>query len=116
MRAIFLSAGTAILLFAFAILPGSGCKTQSGSYRISGGNGLTREQAVIIQARDIGIGTAAELTWLKNNCPQYRAVTNKFEAASGHIFSVVTLTSTNGETKLIYFDLTDPIRNSPRRP
>jgi len=116
MRAILLKAGTGILLFTLALLPGSGCRTQSGSSRISGGNGLTREQAVVIKARDIGAGTAAELKWLKDNCPQYRAITNRFEAAAGHIYSVVTLTATNGETKLIHFDLTDPIRNSPRQP
>src|SRR5258705_1776196 len=88
MRAILLKAGAGILLFALAMFPGSGCRTQPGSYKISGGNGLTREQAVVIKARDIGVGTTAELTWLKDNCPQYRAVTNKFEAAAGHIYSV----------------------------
>jgi hypothetical protein len=56
------------------------------------------------------------LAWLNDHCANYQTVTNKVEAAGGRIYSVVTLASTNGETRLIYFDLTDPIRNSPRQP
>lgn len=102
--------------FVAAVVLATGCKTQSVPYKFSGGNGSTRQQAVIIHARDVGVGTAAELAWLKDHCPQYNASTNKFEASAGHIYSVISVTSTNGEAKLIYFDLTDPIRNSPRQP
>src|SRR4051794_9093113 len=102
-------------LVAAAVLI-SGCKTQSAAYKISGGNGLTRQEAVVIQARNVGVGTAAELAWLKNHWRDHDVVTNQFDALAGHIYSVVTITSTNGETNFIYFDVTDPIRNSPRLP
>lgn len=103
-------------LIAFGVALGTGCRTQSVPYQISGGNGSSREQAVIIKARNIAFGTSGEVAWLKDHCANFQAITNRFEAAGIRIYSVVTLASTNGQTRLVYFDLTDPIRNSPRQP
>lgn len=103
-------------LVGFVVAFATGCRTQSAPYQFSGGDGSSRDQAVIIKARNIGFGNSGELAWLKDHCADYQPVTNRFEAAGIRIYSVVTLASTNGETRLIYFDLTDPIRNSPRWP
>ena len=84
----------------------AGCGSQPEPYSFSGGNGSTREHAVIIKAPDEGLGVAAQMVWMKEKHSGWREITNRFELLNGRIFYEVEIAK-DGKTNTVYFDYTD---------
>jgi hypothetical protein len=106
-----------IPLFAAIIL---GCATKETASRIfSGGNGGSHEDAIIIHhGRDDAEIRAAVESWLRNRHIGARLVERTAEVVvpsshgSGRAreYERVTFVTTSGETKTVYFDVTEFVR------
>src|SRR5262245_53967385 len=93
----------AFLLPMFVLLA---CRTNSDPYSFSGGDGSTRQRAVIVRAPDVGIGVAAEMVWMKERYSGWIETTNRYEHVDGRFYHQVEVTR-GGQTNSIYFDYTD---------
>jgi hypothetical protein len=83
-----------------------GCRTESEPYKFSGGDGSTREHAVVIKAPDVGIGIAAQMVWMKDNYSGWSEVTNDYQRVGSKLYYSV-LAARAGQTNRVYFDYTD---------
>jgi hypothetical protein len=92
--------------FIIVAVAAIGCRTQSEPYRFSGGDGSTRQRAIIVKARDAGIGVAAKMIWMNERYPGWREVTNYSARVDGRWYHDVVVTR-DGQTNRIYFDYTD---------
>ena len=92
-----------LLLTALIVV---GCQTQYEPYKFSGGDGSTRENAVVIKARDVGIGVAAQMVWMKERYLGWHEITNDYERVGSRFFNSVVV-ARDGQTNRIYFDYTE---------
>ena len=83
-----------------------GCRMVPLTY--SGGDGSSKEQAVIIRgARDTQAGIAAENAWIRQRYPGSQKTMQALETAGGKQYDVIKFTTADGQTRIIYFDITD---------
>jgi hypothetical protein len=94
------------LAFLFLTLALAGCQTDSNSYKFSGGDGSTRQRAVVIKAPDLGVGMAAEMVWMKERYDDWTETTDRYERVDHRLYHEVEITR-GGQTNRVYFDFTD---------
>lgn len=76
--------------------------------RYEGGDGGSIETAVTIKhAKDDLMGTKAEYVWLKQTSPGSKLVSQHLLHEGGKTFDRMELTTTDGSTRTIYFDISD---------
>ncbi len=92
--------------FLLAALVVVGCQTRSEPYSFRGGDGSTRQRAVVIKAPDVGIGVAAQMVWMKERYSGWRETTNHYEHVDSRLYYDVEV-ARDGQTNRIYFDYTD---------
>jgi len=104
----------------FSALVLAGCATrESASPIFSGGNGKSREDAIVIHhGRDDAAVRAAEESWLRYRHSGARIVQRvpQVVAPSSHgsgparEYEAVTFMTAAGETRTVYFDITEFVR------
>lgn len=70
-----------------------------GSVILEGGDGSSPEQALLVT--DI----AQEYNWVEQNCPGFRPTQQMLSENNGKRYDVLTLQNAQGETRTVYFDL-----------
>ena len=94
------------LLFILVVVVLGGCRTTPLSY--SGGDGSSHEQAVIIRgARDTETGIDAENAWIRQRHAGAQKTMQALESVGRRHYDVIRLTLSDGQTKSVYFDITD---------
>ena len=74
----------------------------------SGGDGSSREDAVIIKAPDNSAGVKAEYAWIRKNHPTWRVLQQSLvNGEDGKIYDQLDYSVPDGEDGAIYFDITD---------
>ena len=74
---------------------------------ISGGDGSSIENAVIIKAPDNFIGVRVEYAWIKKNCPGWQLERQSAFKSGNKIYDKMDFRTPDGRQKIIYFDITD---------
>ena len=78
-----------------------------GDYTFSGGDGSSREQAVVIGGAEDSVGAvAAESAWLKRHYPNWTKGAQALLGGDGKKYDRIAIRSPSGEEKTIYFDIT----------
>lgn len=73
----------------------------------SGGDGLTKETAVVIAAENSGVGVKAEYQWLGEHYPGYQMTIQRLlRGDAGQMYDKIEFTMPDGQTLAIYFDIT----------
>jgi len=73
-----------------------------------GGDGSSMEQAVIIKAPNNGAGVYAEAEWIRMNHPGWKEEEQALVGGDdGKYYDRIDYTTPQGETKTIFFDITD---------
>jgi len=94
------------LLFTLVVVMLVGCGTTPLSY--SGGDGSSHEQAVIIRgAQDTEAGIDAENAWIRQRHAGACKTKQALVSVGRRHHDVITLTLNDGQTKSVYFDITD---------
>ncbi len=77
-------------------------KTTSNSTEVTSSdqNGSTKEQAVVVKSID------AEYQWIKKNYPGARVISQALIHSGKKSYDLLTFTTSTGETKQAYFDIT----------
>lgn len=99
----------AFLLTLLALLV-AGCATSKNVQRLSysGGDGSTSEQAVVIKdAKYREAGLVGERMWLEQKYPGCRQIGKKALNSGGRIYELVEVTTTDGQSRQVYFDTTE---------
>lgn len=77
--------------------------------RYKGGNGLSKEEAVVIKgAWSSRMGVAAEYVWLGKHYRGFQLLGQGLEdeSADGRVYDIIDFVMPDGEKKRIYFDIT----------
>ena len=99
------------LLMILLAVPLVGCQTQLRTQQtlaFSGGDGSCCQKAVVIdgaKARETGL--LGQQLWLDQNYPGYRKTKDCTLNSDTRRFDQVELTSVDGHTSNVYFDVTD---------
>ena len=73
-----------------------------------GGDGSSREKAVVIKgAPNNAAGVRAESDWIRKNHPGWRKRKQSLMSDGTRYYDRIEYTTPQGETKTIYFDITD---------
>ena len=73
----------------------------------AGGDGSSVEQAVIVNGATEQTGVDAEYAWIAQRYPGYRKDSQTLRGADGKHYDVLEFTTSSGEKKRVYFDITD---------
>lgn len=106
--------GSCILLAAAALAvacqspPQQAVQAQGASNptAYAGGRGTSTEDAVIIVATDHMAGIRAEYTWLAQQYPGYRRVSQALLRGNGKFYDRIEIETKDGQKKAVYFDIT----------
>ena len=74
--------------------------------KYSGGDGSTRETAIVISAANEKEGVGAEYAWLKDNLPGAKLEKTGLSDDGAKIYDTMVVALPNGEQRTIYFDIT----------
>ncbi|WP_153796884.1 hypothetical protein [Foetidibacter luteolus] len=74
---------------------------------VSGGDGLSYETAVIINAGGEIQGVAKEYEWLREHYPGYSMVKQTLQHRDKKSYDVLSIKTAEGQQKDIYFDITN---------
>ncbi|HOX56303.1 MAG TPA: hypothetical protein P5205_07550 [Candidatus Paceibacterota bacterium] len=100
-----------LIVIVFFALLAVGCQTPQTTPRpiaYSGGDGSSREQAVVISDMDCReAGTLAEMLWLTRNYPGYREASQTALNTASRKYDVVEFATAEGQSKKVYFDTTE---------
>jgi len=73
-----------------------------------GGDGSSMDKAVIIKTSNHAAGVGAEYIWIRNHFPGLRQITQALlRGENGEMYDRMECTTPKGETRVIYFDITD---------
>ena len=74
----------------------------------SGGDGSSIEQAVVIRGvRNTEAGLAAETAWMRQRYPGANKTMQELADVGRKNYDVIGFTTAEGQTKSVYFDITD---------
>jgi hypothetical protein len=103
------------LLCALALALAPGCASGPDKATFVGGNGTSFNSPVIIVcAKTLAEGFAAEKKWLALHYPDAKQTNQQFLALADRRFDVFTLTTADGKTAYVYFDVTDFLHQPPQ--
>jgi hypothetical protein len=92
--------------FLFAACLVAGCRTHPGTDLLAGGEGSTRERAIVLRPPNIDTGFLARLDWrCKVSFPGWREITNEYECVDSRVYYSVVVTR-HGQTNRVWFDCT----------
>jgi len=91
------------ILLAVAVLAACQPALQHGSTE-SGGDGLTMESAVVINAKTDMTGTQAVYAWLREHC-NCRVKGQSLVTDAGRAYDVMAVTLADGSDRSYYFDI-----------
>jgi hypothetical protein len=75
--------------------------------RFGGGDGLSRENAVVILTQGHASGVASEYAWLRKHYPGGKRTTQSVtQPIDGRRYDVLTVETAEGRTLEIWFDIT----------
>jgi len=73
-----------------------------------GGDGSSMEKAIIIKAPNNAAGVHAESDWIRKNHPRWRKIKQSLVGGDNRkMYDRIDYDTPQGETKTIYFDITD---------
>jgi hypothetical protein len=73
----------------------------------AGGDGSSREKAIVIKAPDEVAGLKAEQTYISTHYGRYEQVMQGLELKKEHRFDIITFKTSDGKQHTLYFDITD---------
>jgi hypothetical protein len=82
-------------------------KPSTGEVSVSGGDGSSIENAVIIKAPNNFAGVDAEYKWIKKNHPGWKLVTQSVVNKKGKLYDKMDFQTPEGQAVTLYFDITD---------
>ncbi len=86
------------------------------SLTFAGGNGLSvKNPVIILGAKSLDDGLAAEQIWLAKNIPAGTTVSKQFLTMGDRRFDVIEIALDNGQTQHVYFDISDVLQLPPKR-
>jgi len=74
---------------------------------ISGGDGTSIEQAVIIKTSNSLLGIRAEYRWIKQNHPDWQLKEQSVLKGGGKVYDKMYFRTPDGKLAILYFDVTD---------
>ena len=85
------------------------CLKQTISLPLDGAklDGLLLERAIVLKGATLGIGAIAEHKYLTENYPGYQITKQALKTHNGKSFDEITFTTAQGESKTLYFALTN---------
>ncbi len=99
------------LLLVFLAIPLVGCQSQMRARQplvFSGGDGSSCQQAVVIKGATFReTGLLGRKLWLEQRYPGCRPTKDSLLSADNRRIDQVELTSVDGQTSKVYFDVTD---------
>ena len=78
-------------------------------------DGSSFEKAIVIQAKSETEGVGAEYAWLKDHHPGYTRKEQALSFDKGKSYDVLTIKTTDGGEKVVYFDISGFLENSKGR-
>ena len=91
-----------ILMFCLAI---AGCVSTSPSY--NGNEGSSFENAVVFpNAKSSFDGVPMENQWLRKKYPNFKKVSQSMQSNGNDVYDAITIKTSSGETKVVYFKMT----------
>jgi len=73
----------------------------------SGGDGLTKEHAVVIHAKREDDGTKAEYAWIREYHPGAKVELQSLISADGRIYDCIEVVAMDGSRQKYYFDISE---------
>jgi len=94
------------LLFIISIVLSScAMKKQVVTLNVTGGDGSSYEQAIIINETHESPGTAAEYSWLSVHYPHYRTAGQALAFNEKKPYDIISVITHDGKTLSVYFDI-----------
>jgi ABC-type glycerol-3-phosphate transport system substrate-binding protein len=84
--------------------PATGNTTTASSSNVQK-DGSSFEKAIFIDEKKERPGVAEEYKWLKANYPGYKVQGQSLSHNGGKPYDIITITTAEGKTKKIYFDI-----------
>lgn len=80
---------------------------QQSSGQVSGGDGSSYAQAVVIEEKSESTGVTAEYAWLKKHYPGYRMKSQSLNFHKNKPYDILSIVPAEGEEKEVYFDISN---------
>jgi hypothetical protein len=100
----------AFALFAIACNAPKHSTAPSGNQSSASGSsqeGTSYETAIVIKEKSETAGVAAEYKWIREHYPGSRNKGQGLQTVKGKSYDVLTIETAGGETKTIYFDISN---------
>ncbi len=80
---------------------------ETGEVTYSGGDGSSREQAVVIRgAKGEADGVKAEYTWLRRRFSAHRVLRQAVVSLNGRVYDQMDIATSDGNRQSVFFDIT----------